>query len=143
LTAELLKGNTMNKLFEFVVKSASVRGFEPLIKNPSDLFQVDLSYFYKAAENMLFMCSWSILTTTYNFFNLRRFQSLMVSDHILLRSQNWVKTSLQWENPSISSKKPPRNPVKQQAMTRKNHVLEPISFTGGLLSTDYTSLNLF
>jgi hypothetical protein len=33
LPTELLKSNTMNKIFEFGVKSAGERGLEPLIKN--------------------------------------------------------------------------------------------------------------
>jgi hypothetical protein len=52
LSTELLRGNT-KFCFGFVVQSANIRGLEPLIKNPSDLFQVEVSYFYKPAENML------------------------------------------------------------------------------------------
>ena len=53
LSTELLRGDTINKIYSFVLKSASTRGLEPLIKNPSDLYQVEVSYFYKPAENML------------------------------------------------------------------------------------------
>ena len=53
LSTELLRGDTINKIYDFVVSSASARGLEPLIKNPSDLYQVEVSYFFKPAENML------------------------------------------------------------------------------------------
>jgi hypothetical protein len=48
LSTEHLKGDTINKIFKFIQDSACARGLEP-----SDLFQVEVSYFYKAAENML------------------------------------------------------------------------------------------
>jgi hypothetical protein len=42
-----------DKIFKFIQNSSSERGLKPLIKNPSDLFQVEVPYFYKPAENML------------------------------------------------------------------------------------------
>jgi hypothetical protein len=45
LFTQLLKGDTINKIFEFIQKSASDGGLEPLIKKPSDLYQVKVSYF--------------------------------------------------------------------------------------------------
>ena len=53
LSKELLKGDTINKIFKFIVISVSNRGLEPLIKNLLYIIQVEVSYFYKPAENML------------------------------------------------------------------------------------------
>jgi hypothetical protein len=53
LSTELLKGDTLNKIFKFIQNRASERGLELLFKNPSDLFQVESPYFYKLAQNML------------------------------------------------------------------------------------------
>ena len=38
LSTELLRGDTINNIYDFVIKSANARGLEPLIKNPSDLY---------------------------------------------------------------------------------------------------------
>ncbi len=53
LSKEFLMGNTIKFFFEFFQKIASDRGLEPLIKIPSDLFQVEMSYLYRPAKNML------------------------------------------------------------------------------------------
>jgi hypothetical protein len=53
LSTKLLRGDTIYKIFNFIQNSANRRGLESLIKNPPDLFQVEVSYFYKRAENML------------------------------------------------------------------------------------------
>jgi hypothetical protein len=51
-STEVLKGDTINKFFYFIQNSTSDRGLEPLVKHPTDRFQVEVSYFYKRAENM-------------------------------------------------------------------------------------------
>jgi hypothetical protein len=45
LSAEFLRGETVNKIFEFNKTSASAKGLDLLINNPSDLFQTAFSYF--------------------------------------------------------------------------------------------------
>ena len=52
LSTELLRGDTGNKINEFVQNSAIFRGIEPLFKNPLNLYQIEVSYFYKPAENI-------------------------------------------------------------------------------------------
>jgi hypothetical protein len=53
LTTEFLRGDSVSKIFDFKKESASARVVDPLIKNPSGLFRVELSYFYKPADNIL------------------------------------------------------------------------------------------
>jgi hypothetical protein len=43
----------VNKIFDFIKTSASAKGLEPLIKNPSDLYQTEVSCFFKLSENIL------------------------------------------------------------------------------------------
>jgi hypothetical protein len=80
-----LRGDTVNNNFVFIRESASARGLDPLIKNPSYLFKVDVFYFYKPAKNILkflYLCYWSIR-----------------------------RIVLQWENTPIFIKKSPGNPI--------------------------------
>jgi hypothetical protein len=51
LLSELLIGDTINRIYDFVINRANDRGLETLIKNPSDLYQVEVSF--KPAENIL------------------------------------------------------------------------------------------
>ena len=52
LSPELLQVKTINKIFEIIQKSASKRGMNPLIKNPSDLYHMEVSYFFNPEDNI-------------------------------------------------------------------------------------------
>ena len=50
LSHELLQIKTINKIFEIVQNCASVKGMNPLIKNPSDLSHMEVSYLFNPKD---------------------------------------------------------------------------------------------
>jgi aspartate 1-decarboxylase len=52
LSTELLRGDTVSKIFDFLTKSTSAKGLNLLISNKSDMYQTELSYFCKPNENI-------------------------------------------------------------------------------------------
>ncbi len=59
LSTELLKEDTINKTFYFIQDWAIERGLEPLIKNPSDLFQVEVSFLQTSWKHVKYFCSYT------------------------------------------------------------------------------------
>ena len=53
LSASLLEGATVNKMFQFVEIAAKSKGMDLMIKKPVDLFQIELSYFYHPQTKVL------------------------------------------------------------------------------------------
>ena len=53
LSTQLLPGETMNKMYKFLEKAAKTKGMDLLITQAVDLFQIDLSYFYKEEDQTL------------------------------------------------------------------------------------------
>ena len=53
LSTELLSGETITKIYEFIQTTAKDRGLQPLIYTTSDLFQIEMSYFYQANDKTL------------------------------------------------------------------------------------------
>jgi hypothetical protein len=46
LLTELLRGEIVDKIFAFRQASAIARKLKPLIKNPFNLYQIEVSYFF-------------------------------------------------------------------------------------------------
>ena len=53
LSTQLLQGQTINKMFNFLEKAAASKGMQLMIKKATDLFQTELSYFYKPLDKVL------------------------------------------------------------------------------------------
>ena len=53
LSTSLLQGHTINKMFEFLGKAAESRGMKLMIQKPVDLFQIEMSYFYRPQDKKL------------------------------------------------------------------------------------------
>jgi hypothetical protein len=51
LSPDFLQGSTINKLFAHLQNIAHHGNMDFLILAPSDLFQIDVSYFYKSHQN--------------------------------------------------------------------------------------------
>jgi hypothetical protein len=53
LSTDLLQGQTINKMFDFLNKATQQTGMQLLIKKSVDLFQTELSYFYHQEDKIL------------------------------------------------------------------------------------------
>ena len=53
LSTNFLQGSTINKIYNHLLKTASSQNMELLISRPSDLFQIDVSYYYKSHSQEL------------------------------------------------------------------------------------------
>ena len=53
LSTQLLEGTTINKMFNFLVQKAKESSMDLMITRPSDIFQMDTTYFYKQEEMTL------------------------------------------------------------------------------------------
>ena len=53
LSTSLLEGKTINKMFKFVQTAAENQGMQLMINKPVDLFQIELSYFYRPEDKIL------------------------------------------------------------------------------------------
>jgi hypothetical protein len=48
-----MRGETVSKIFDYIKESVKAKCIKLLIKTPSDLYQMELSYFYKPDENIM------------------------------------------------------------------------------------------
>ena len=53
LSTQLLPGETIVKMYKFLENAAKEKGLELLISQPVDLYQTELSYFYREEDQML------------------------------------------------------------------------------------------
>ena len=53
LSTQLLQGETVNKMYHFLDQAAKTKGMELLITKSVDLFQIELSYFYREEDQIL------------------------------------------------------------------------------------------
>ena len=53
LSTQLLEGHTINKMFNFLTEKAKQSSMNLMISRPSDIFQMDTTYFYKQKEMTL------------------------------------------------------------------------------------------